>query len=375
MIELMAIRGLNILLACIVSAPTPQPRASQPADGAPPVPLAALLPAAEVMRQFLAQLADNPAYPPEAREFVAQQHATPRDDGRPPPALDDDLAVLSPPFKAALDASAAEQHDAAALQFASLAQSDDPYIAVNAAYFAAQALIELDRIPEARAIIAAVLRRIPDAPRYTTHSADLFFLLGFAQANTMQYDAARITLDFFLEHAPDAPERFRTSATQMLTELDRRIPGRLPDVYDLMQFAQREMTMGDTDGDVTGSQDEAIRLLERLIQEAESQEQQNKGKGGGGKSSGRDKKDRSQKQNQKSMSPRERAELNPNNDPAIERHLERARRARPGEAWGKLTPREREQVLQSLQQQFPAQYRELVEQYYRQLAKEEPARN
>jgi len=50
----------------------------------------------------------------------------------------------------------------------------------------------------------------------------------------------------------------------------------------------------------------------------------------------------------------------------------RSNRARPGEMWGKMPPHDREQLLQTLQKQFPSQYRELLEQYYKQLAKDAP---
>jgi hypothetical protein len=39
--------------------------------------------------------------------------------------------------------------------------------------------------------------------------------------------------------------------------------------------------------------------------------------------------------------------------------------------WGDLPPKEREQALQQIGREFPAHYRELVEQYFRELANEE----
>ena len=41
--------------------------------------------------------------------------------------------------------------------------------------------------------------------------------------------------------------------------------------------------------------------------------------------------------------------------------------------WGRMPPKERERILQSMQEQFPNRYRELLEQYYEHLAKETPA--
>lgn len=50
----------------------------------------------------------------------------------------------------------------------------------------------------------------------------------------------------------------------------------------------------------------------------------------------------------------------------------RDERASPGEMWGRMPPKERERILQSMQEQFPNRYRELLEQYYEHLAKETP---
>ena len=50
--------------------------------------------------------------------------------------------------------------------------------------------------------------------------------------------------------------------------------------------------------------------------------------------------------------------------------LDRAANAKPGEEWGKMRPEDREKILQSLRRSFPSRYRDLVEQYYKQLAKE-----
>jgi hypothetical protein len=44
-----------------------------------------------------------------------------------------------------------------------------------------------------------------------------------------------------------------------------------------------------------------------------------------------------------------------------------------GSGWGDLPPREREQALQAIGRDFPAHYRDLIEQYFRELAAETPA--
>jgi len=340
----------------------------------PPVPLSAPIPPERIMEEFYHHLRTQADLPAETIEFLEQRRRAAGPE-QPAPTLDDCLAVISPAFKQALDRSAAEQNEQAADEFRRLTGEQDPYVSVSSAYFAAQALISLDQINEAREVLAGAFSGRENAAHFTSHAGEMLFLLGFTQANTMQYGPAERSLGYFLQHAPDAPERFRTSAAQMLTELQRRVPGRLPDVYDLMQYAHREMALGDTNDDVIRSQDEAIRLLDQMIQQSEQQEQQGKGKGGGGKSSGKNRKDSARRGARQADTPRDRTETNRDDDGrGIEKRLERARRARPGDAWGRLTPKEREQVLQSLQKQFPTQYRELVEQYYRQLSRDEAPR-
>lgn len=44
-----------------------------------------------------------------------------------------------------------------------------------------------------------------------------------------------------------------------------------------------------------------------------------------------------------------------------------------GKKWGELPPHERDRILQSLTEGFPAHYQRILERYYRQLAEEKPA--
>ena len=44
-----------------------------------------------------------------------------------------------------------------------------------------------------------------------------------------------------------------------------------------------------------------------------------------------------------------------------------------GQDWGKLSPRERDRILQSMSEGFPPEYRTVLERYYRRLAEEKPS--
>ncbi|MEE8170279.1 MAG: hypothetical protein V3T70_07005 [Phycisphaerae bacterium] len=335
-------------------------------------PPSAPAPAKAVKREFIAHLRGSRRFGDEAVRFVSEHLDGPANRGNEA-WLDEALAVLSPEFRRGLDAASEQNFEAALARLSPLAEADDdPYVAVNAAFFAAQALLEEDRVRDTLGLLGAVMERHAPFTRYTTHAAELTFLLAYVQVHMLQYDAAAATLDDFLDHYPDAPERFRVTARQMQLELRRRDPGGLGDVQDLMNFSRRELELRQTDDAVVQRQVEIIELLDRLIEEAQQNEREGEGEGqseGGG--GGRDQRQAQRKQS-RGGGPRDQSQLSRGSRAAADR-LESARRARPGQAWGAMPPREREQILQSLQKQFPSQYRDLVEQYYRQIAKEDPS--
>jgi hypothetical protein len=150
----------------------------------------------------------------------------------------------------------------------------------------------------------------------------------------------------------------------MLAELKARNPRSLGEVSDLMTFAGRRLTRLLTDQPVRDAQKRAVDLLAELIRQAEQREKQQQQASAGGGGSGRG----GQRPGGTPQSPAQQSMLP--GGPSETGPLQPTPNARPGEAWGRMRPEERQRILQSLQQRFPSRYRQLVEQYYRQLAKE-----
>lgn len=314
----------------------------------------------EVLADFITHVASSETYSDAARSFVAERQD--KAAANPAQFINASLAVLSPEFKAALDKLFDDESEFAAATFESLSRSDDPFLAVAAADLGASAMIDLSQFERCAALIADLLKRHDPIERYTAAPANLRFMIGYCQVHQLEYDAAYKSLESFLLNHPTAPERLRIAASQMLTELARRAPGRLGDVYDLMNFAGRRISQGYTGDPVRQRQREAVDLLAALIEEAEEQEQQGDGDGDGGGGGGG-----SPGGNQGGGSGASRSAL-----PSGESRVGELRRtrARPGDAWGKMPPKERERILQDLQKQFPSRYRDLLEQYYEQLARD-----
>jgi hypothetical protein len=231
----------------------------------------------------------------------------------------------------------------------------------------ARALVEQEKLEEAQRLLTPLAAREKDLMDKTFQEADVDFLLGYCQLSNLHYDEATAALQAFELQHPDAPDRLRLPARQMLQELAARRPESLGEVSDLMVYAGRRLSTGSADKPVQQKQGRAIELLNKLIKEAEDQENQqsNSSNSGGSQGQGRPGQPSG---NQHSNAPAGESRRPPGKGRFGELH--RSGVARPGDEWGKMPPEERERVLQSLRRNFPSQYRQLVEQYYKQLAKE-----
>ncbi len=143
----------------------------------------------------------------------------------------------------------------------------------------------------------------------------------------------------------------------------------LRDVSSLMLKAGQRLDTGKADAITQQNQRQAIEILDRLIKQSEEQEkqqQQGQCKACGGKGCRLCRK--TMVAGGKPVTPAQQSTADPRAGGPGEL---RSETARPGEAWGNMRPEERERILQSIGKDFPSQYRQLVEQYYKQLAKEE----
>jgi len=318
------------------------------------------VPPSEVVNAFLTHVAMSADYPAAAREFVTGAFARSKED-RPREFISLAYAVLSKEFARGVEAYYDDDLAESAETFKRLADTDDPFLAWAAADLAGSALLDLDQIERCHEILDKVLKRHGNVERYSLAADNIVFMYGYCLVHMLAYEEAAATLETFLKRYPESSERLRITATQMLTELSRRIPERLGDVRDLLAYAERRIGLGETGRPVQRRQAEAVALLDALIEEAENQEQNQSSSGGQNQSDNR---------NQPGPGPAAQQSTLPGG-PDRTGDLRRTR-ARPGETWGKMPPREREQILQSLQRQFPSQYRDLLEQYYQQLAKDQP---
>jgi hypothetical protein len=294
------------------------------------------------------------------RDALAERDASSDDEA----LLIEVLALMSPPFHAALDAFESEDYAAGVTAFDALSEDSDPFVRQNARAYAAKARVHLHRLIEAQERIEALLADVQTLAMYSLDEAELVYMLGYCQVQNLDHAAAQATLENFLRDYPDAAPRFVITARQMLAELARRIPESIGEVADLMSFSELRLAARDPGERTRAAQERAIELLEGLIEEVENQEQQ-------AQSSNSQQSQRNRQQSQPQPQPQ---------DPADQSQLSRGepqdgakqagRVINPGDAWGAMPAAEREKILQVLRDRFPGRYRALVEQYYESLAEQ-----
>lgn len=327
--------------------------------------------ARQLIDRFVAHVNGSENIPAAAKEAVASGWEEHRADDEPQDFLAASLAIASPAFREAFTALEEEEYAAADQALKPLLDDPDPYLSLNARVLAARSLVEQEKLEEAEALLTPLAADEEALIARSFSEAEVDFLLGYTQLSNLHYDKAQASLERFEREHPDAPERFRLPARQMLQELMVRRPEELGEVSDLMVYAGRRLRTGHPGEPVLIKQDRAIELLSKLIRKAEEQEQQNSGGGGGGNGG---------QGNQpggggtpqgtgRPGSPAGKSALPGGEGRTGDLH--RSPNARPGDEWGKMRPEDREKILQSLRKSFPSRYRQLVEQYYKQLAREE----
>ena len=117
-----------------------------------------------------------------------------------------------------------------------------------------------------------------------------------------------------------------------------------------MNDVRRRLEFGRAGKTVQMAEDKVLDSLDKLIEKLEQQAQQQSSSGSGGA--------------QQSSQPMQDSQLPSMNAPMQVDQKDVGNKS----GWGDLPPKQRQEALQQIGRDFPAHYRELVEQYFRELA-------
>jgi hypothetical protein len=187
-------------------------------------------------------------------------------------------------------------------------------------------------------------------PGEVVDPSTLLFYQSVVYYRLINQDAGLETLDKLLE-AQQAPQRYLTVARLMEADLKRVKEDSLDHIARRMEDVRRRLELGRAGNKVREVEDGVIKSLDKLIKEME---------------------DRQQKQQQSMAAGSTLRPSSPAKDSMPMGGKGRGEVTRKDignqSGWGNLPPKQREEAMQQIGREFPAHYRDVIEQYFRKLA-------
>ncbi len=180
--------------------------------------------------------------------------------------------------------------------------------------------------------------------------AGLLFYRMVAHQQLVHPEESRTALVQLLEHEEALPRRYQQVAQLLSRDLAGLKDDSLDHIARRMNDVRRRLDFGRAGKEVQMIEQGVVDSLDKLIKKVEEQQQQSQRSGAMG--------------SQQSSRPMQDSQL-----PSMRAPLQVEQRDVGSKSgWGDLPPKEREQALQQIGREFPAHYREIIEQYFRELA-------
>ena len=187
--------------------------------------------------------------------------------------------------------------------------------------------------------------------------ASLLFYRATCEHHLLKKKECLANVKLLLERESEVPTRFTQVAQLMAADIEPMKADSLDEVARLMNDVHRRLDLGRAGKRVRDEEEEILKKLDKLIEDIENQMQE------------------SQQQAQ---------QANGQQNPAQGRPMEDSQnvggKGGPGDVeqknvgdrsgWGNLPPAQRQESLQRLTEDLPSHYREVIEGYFRQLAKD-----
>ncbi len=187
--------------------------------------------------------------------------------------------------------------------------------------------------------------------------SSLIFYRASSEHHLMKTEECLADIDLLLQREHELPDRFSQVAKLMKADIKDLESDSLDEVSRLMRDVERRLDLGRAGQRVRDEEEAIVKKLDKMIENLEQQLQQQQ---------------RQQNANSKSAS-----------DPAQAKPMEDSREAGgsgPGDVdrrdvgdragWGDLPAADRQESLQRLTEGLPSHYRDVIEGYFRQIAKQ-----
>ena len=180
--------------------------------------------------------------------------------------------------------------------------------------------------------------------------ATLLYYRGLMEHQLLRKDECLSTLKTLMEHPEKMPRRFSVMSKMMLADIRPLETGSLDEVARIMGDIRRRTGLYRSGQIVRGMEKEVIEKLDKLIEKLESQ-QKSQQQGG---------------ENSPSNPMQDSVPIAGQGSGDVARKLQS-----DGGQWGDLPPAKRAAALAEMAKDMPPHYREVIEEYFKQLAKED----
>jgi hypothetical protein len=186
--------------------------------------------------------------------------------------------------------------------------------------------------------------------------AALLFYQSVVHHRMLQRDEGLTAIGRLLENADQVPRRYASIARLMQADLEGLKEDSLDHIARRMDDIRRRLDLGRAGPKVRSVEDGVIASLDKLIEEIEKQQQQAAAAAAG------------QQGGQQKMPLQPLPDSRPMGGKGEGKVANKPVGDKSG--WGDLPPKERLEALQQIGKEFPAHYRDMIEQYFRKLATE-----
>ncbi len=225
----------------------------------------------------------------------------------------------------------------------------DPLVRKNLRLFVGRALAQ-------RRLFDDSLKYLGDlTPTDVVDPATLLFYQAVGHHRLVELDQSAQALATLVEREDEIPLRYRTIARLLEVDIEGVQPDSLDHIARRMDDVYRRLDLAQTDKTVRMVEDGVVQSLQKMIEELERQQQQQQANAPGG-------------------SPQPMAPM-PDSFRATQQSNRQVDDKPIGDrsGWGDLPEKAREEAMQQIGRDFPAHYRDVIEQYFRNLAAGEHA--
>jgi len=222
------------------------------------------------------------------------------------------------------------------------------FVAENMRLFYGRWLVQQTLYDEAQEQLAGL------EPGRVVAPAMLLFYQGVVHHRLLEKEPGMAAIEQLLDGAEDSPRRYVAVARLMQHDLQGLKEDTLDHIARRMDDIRRRLQLGRGGERVRKVEDGVIESLDKLIKKIE--EQQKRCKCGG--ASGNNIRSSSPAPDSQIIGGKGRGEVT-------------RRNVGSESGWGDLPPKQREEALQQIGRDFPAHYRDVIEQYFRRLASED----